>query len=87
VKIIQVTPQIGKNDLARKMKQAQAFLEKREQVRVTLVLKGRQRGHVSTSIEFLTHIHEEFFASCGSLVKPPTAENLSLTYNPSSKRH
>lgn len=50
MKIIQVTPQIGKNDLARKMKQAQKFLEDREQVRVTLVLRGRQRGHTVSSI-------------------------------------
>lgn len=85
MKIIQVTPQIGKNDLARKMKQAQGFLEKREQVRITLVLRGRQKGHVDTSLEFLQSIHDEFFAELGKLVKPPTAQNLSLTYNPASK--
>lgn len=82
MKIIQVTPQIGKNDLARKMKQAQKFLEDREQVRVTLVLRGRQRGHTASSIEFLAQIHEEFFADHGKLVKEPSAENPSLTYNP-----
>ncbi len=85
MKIIQVTPQIGKNDLARKMKQAQCFLEKREQVRITLVVKGRQKGHISSSLQFLNEIHEEFFAECGKLVKSPTAENLSLMYNPSSR--
>lgn len=86
MKIVQVTPQIGKNDLARKMKQAQDFLEKREQVRITLVLRGRQKGHVETSLEFLHKIHDEFFSECGKLVKEPTAQNLSLTYNPASKK-
>lgn len=86
MKIVQVTPQIGKNDLARKMKQAQEFLEKREQVRITLVLRGRQKGHVGTSLEFLHKLHEEFFSRCGKLVKEPTAQNLSLTYNPASKK-
>lgn len=85
MKIIQVTPQIGKADLERKMKQALGFLEKREQVRIALVLRGRQKGHVDSSIEFLSKINEDFFVGLGSLVKPPTAGNLALTYNPVSK--
>ncbi len=85
MKIIQVTPQIGKADLERKMKQAIGFLEHREQVRITLVLRGRQKGHVDSSIEFLSKINEDFFIGVGNLVKPPTAGNLALTYNPSSK--
>lgn len=86
MKIVQVTPQIGKNDLARKMKQAQEFLLKREQVRITLVLRGRQKGHVDTSLEFLRKINEDFFSECGRLVKEPSAQNLSLTYNPATKK-
>lgn len=86
MKTIQVTPQIGKNDLARKMKQAQGFLEKREQVRVQLVLKGRQKGHLKSALEFLSGINEEFFDGFGQLTKAPTESNLSLTYNPISKK-
>lgn len=86
MKTIQITPQIGKNDLTRKMKQAQGFLEKREQVRVQLVLKGRQKGNIPSALELLGKINEEFFTEFGTLTKPPTAQNLSLSYNPSSKK-
>lgn len=85
MKTIQVTPQIGKNDLARKMKQAQGFLEKREQVRVQLVLKGRQKGHIKSALEFLSSINDEFFVGFGQLTKAPSEGNLTLTYNPVSK--
>lgn len=67
------------------MKQAQGFLEKREQVRVTLVLRGRQRGRQISAIEFLEEIHATYFEGVGALTKPPTDGNLSLTYNPVSK--
>jgi translation initiation factor IF-3 len=67
------------------MKQAQVFLEKREQVRITLVLKGRQRGRQLSAVEFLQEIHETYFTDFGNLIKPPTDGNLSLTYNPASK--
>lgn len=86
MKTIQVTPQIGTNDLARKMKQAQGFLEKREQVRIQLVLKGRQKGHVESALEFLGKINEDFFVGFGTLTKLPSGDNLALTYNPVSKK-
>lgn len=87
MKTIQVTPQIGKNDLARKMKQAQGFLINREQVRIQLVLRGRQKGHVESSLEFLKQIHDEFFVDYGTLAKTPTGDNLGLSYNPASKKN
>lgn len=87
MKTIQVTPQIGKNDLARKMKQAQGFLHDREQVRVQLVLKGRQKGHIDSALEFLSKINDEFFTDLGSLTKAPSGVNLGLTYNPTSKKN
>ena len=86
MKIIQITPQIGKGDLARKMKQAQKFLEGREQVRVTLVLRGRQRGKREHAVDHLLEIHEEFFEGYGKLVNHPSVDHLSLTYNPLAKR-
>ena len=76
---------IGKGDLDRKMNQACKFLEKREQVRVTLTVKGRQRGRADASLAFLNKVHEEYMKDAGSLVKPPTETNLQLTYNPNSK--
>lgn len=77
--------QIGQNDLERKLKQAQKFLEKREQVRITLALKGRQKGRPEGALEFLLAIHNDYMAEFGKLTKDPTMQNLSLTYNPKSK--
>jgi translation initiation factor IF-3 len=67
------------------MKQAQTFLEKREQVKILLVLRGRQRGRQVSAVEFLLELHENYLASYGKLAKPPTDGNLTLTYNPLSK--
>lgn len=64
------------------MKAAQEFLRNKEQVRIVLVLRGRQRGRQSSGIVFLEKIHNEYLAEVGKLVKAPTEGNLSLTYNP-----
>ncbi len=87
MKTVQITPQIGKADLERKMKQAIGFLDHREQVRITLVLRGRQKGHLESALQFLTKIHTEWFEDVGSLAKYPTFDNLSLTYNPKTRNH
>lgn len=85
MKNIQVTPQIGRGDLERKMKQAQGFLEKREQVKITLILRGRQKGHQASAVEFLVKLHEDYLKDSGTLVRPPGEGHLFLTYNPASK--
>lgn len=64
------------------MKQAQGFLQKRQQVRVVLQLKGRQKSNPARGVEFLTEIHETYLDEFGKCAKMPTDLNLSLTYNP-----
>lgn len=82
IKTIQCSLNIGKHDLERKMKQAQGFLKKRQQVRVTLILKGREKYSPERGVEFLNEIHETFLDEFGRCAKMPTTQNLSLTYNP-----
>lgn len=73
---------IGKNDLERKMKQAEGFLKKKEQVRVVLLLKGRQKNNPERGAEFLNELKETYLKGHGKCVKPATPENLGLTFMP-----
>jgi len=82
IKNIQITLNIGANDLERKIKQAQKFLEKKEQIRITLTLRGRQKAHPERAVEFLNEINEEHFKDYGRCVKPATENSLSLTLMP-----
>lgn len=82
IKTIQLTLAIGDNDLERKMKQAQKFLSKKEQVRVTVLLKGRQKDHPERASIFLNDKYEEFLKGHGTLARPATPANPSLTIMP-----
>ena len=82
MKIVQLTPQIGKNDLERKLRQAKEWLQDKEQVRIVLVLRGRQKGRSESALKFLTEIHENYLEPFGKLAKGPSEQNYSLTYNP-----
>lgn len=64
------------------MKQAQEFLAKKEQVRVVLLLKGRQKNSPERGAEFLNELYKEYFTGHGKCVKPATAANLGLTLMP-----
>lgn len=85
IKTVQVSLNIGKGDLERKVKQAQKFLSNKEQVRIALVVKGRQKARTDTAVEFLNEIHETYMQDCGNLVKAPNAGGLFLTYMPLGK--
>lgn len=67
------------------MKQAQKFLEDREQVKVIVQLRGRQKWNPDAAVTLLKEIHETYFADLGNLVKEPTKDSLFLTYNPRKK--
>ena len=67
------------------MKQAQEFLIKRQQVRVTIVLKGRQKGHPERAVTFLNDLYAAYLQDYGKLAKEASIGNLGLTLNPSSK--
>lgn len=64
------------------MKQAQGFLAKKEQVRLVVLLKGRQKNNPERAAEFLNELNKEYFTGHGKCVKPATATNLGLTLMP-----
>lgn len=64
------------------MKQAQKFLEKKNQVRIVLSLKGRQKNNTESAIQFLMHLHENYLNDFGKCAKLPSENGLFLTYNP-----
>lgn len=66
------------------MSDVKKHLAKKHQVRIVLLLKGRQKAHLDRGVLFLNEIHEEFMKEAGSLASKPTERNLSLTYNPKS---
>lgn len=82
IKIIQLSLNIGKNDLDRKMKQVQKFLLKKEQVRVVLTLRGREKSHPERGAELLTEVLDSYVEGYGRCVKKPSATNLTLTIMP-----
>lgn len=67
------------------MKQAQKFLMKKEQVRVQLLLKGRQRNKPEKGVEFLNNLAEKYLNEYGRCVKPATPDSLFLTFMPRTK--
>lgn len=66
------------------MKQAQKFLSKKEQVRIVVLLKGRQKDHPERGADFLNTIAENYLNDYGNCVKKATTTNLSLTFMPKS---
>lgn len=64
------------------MKQAESFLKKKEQVRVVLLLKGRQKNNPQRGADFLNELRENYLTGHGKCVKPATPENLGLTFMP-----
>ena len=80
-----MTLQIGKADLDRKLKQAQGFLEKGEQVQVQVQLRGRQQAHPERAVEFLHEISESHLSECGKPSNEPRPGRLSITFNPKKR--
>lgn len=64
------------------MKQVQKFLEKKEQVRVVLLLKGRQKGNPKRGADFLNEVAETYLNDFGKCVKAASESNLNLTFMP-----
>lgn len=82
MKRIQFKMQTGTADLERKMKQAQKFLEKKEQVRVELQIFGRQKDNADRAAEYLNELYEKYLEDYGSCQKRATEKNLTLTLMP-----
>ena len=64
------------------MEQANTFLAKKEQVRITLTLKGRQKAHPERGVDFLNGICETYFSETGRCVNKPSVSSLNLTLMP-----
>lgn len=69
------------------MKQAQNFLLKQQQVRVTVTLYGRQKSKPEEAAKFLNNLSEEFLKDFGKCARPASIKNLSLTYMPKGKNN
>lgn len=67
------------------MKQAQEFLIGKEQTRVILQLKGRERSRPEKGVELLNSLIYKYFDGYGVANKPATVTNLSLTFMPKKK--
>lgn len=74
---------IGENDLKRKIKQAQGFLEKKLQVRIVPTVHGRQLFHPERTLKFLDEIKVQL-EEYGTLANVPSEKNMSLVFNPKS---
>lgn len=60
LKEIQLSPNIGQNDIDYRIKQANKFLEKGNQVKVTLSFRGRERVHDEIGLKTI----QDFINSC-----------------------
>ena len=64
------------------MAQAQEFLKAKEQVRVVVILKGRQRMKPEQAVDFLTALFDTYLAEYGRCVRQPSVKNLSIMVIP-----
>jgi translation initiation factor IF-3 len=75
---------IQDHDLNIKLKQARKWLESKEQVRVTVQLKGREKGRPEKALEMLNKIIE-LISDFGSPTSLPSTSKLIVTFNPKKK--
>lgn len=73
---------IGRNDLDRKLSKASEMLAKRQQVRVALTLKGRQKWHPERGVAFLNEEILPRLTDSGKCVKSATENSLMLMMMP-----
>lgn len=60
---------------------ARGFLLDRKQVKVTVMLRGRQKGRPEQALELLRRFSGDL-EDCGSLAKEPSSDTLGMTLNP-----
>lgn len=63
------------------MKQAEKFLKKKLQVRVSVKMFGRQLAHPERGFKMLEEIIE-FLRDYGTPANKPTEKNMSVVFNP-----
>lgn len=72
---------VGDADRDRQIEKAKEFLTKRDQVRLFLQLRGREKSRPAVAIDFMNEILEEL-KDYGTAVNPPRPDNLTITLNP-----
>ena len=78
---IRLHTNIGANDLAIKVKQIEKFLSKKEQVRITVQLRGREKSRPQSAVDFLMEVVETL-KEVSMPQKLPTVTNISVMLNP-----
>lgn len=89
MKNIQLSPNISSNDISYRVKQVNKFLDKGEQVRITLVFKGRERLHEEIGLKTI----HDFVEQCvnGAPASPfkivdGNRKTIVVTLNPKGKK-
>jgi translation initiation factor IF-3 len=78
---IRLHTNIGDNDLKVKLKQVESFLSKKDQVRITVQLRGREKSRPQSGLDFINKIIEQL-EHIGKPQTMPTTVNLSVVLNP-----
>jgi translation initiation factor IF-3 len=84
--IVKLHINIGESDLNRHIAQARTFLEKRNQVRVMVQLRGREKSRPQVAVDFLNEVLEQL-EDVATPQAAPSATNLSIVLNPAKKKN
>ena len=68
---LRLTPVIAEHDLDTKRRAAQKFLEKGDQVKLTVLMRGRQRAHPEMARKLIDRLVEEL-SEYGTPLRPPS---------------
>jgi translation initiation factor IF-3 len=75
---------ISENDRTRLIEKAKQFLIHKEQIKITVQLRGRERSRPQTAITFLNNITQSL-QNEGTPVNEPRPDNLNVTMNPKKR--
>jgi len=84
--IIKLHINVGENDLKRQLEHARMFLIGRDQVRVMVQLRGREKSRPQVAVDFLNHALEQL-ADVGVAQSTASAGNLAVILNPLKKHN
>jgi translation initiation factor IF-3 len=82
---LRFTARIADHDLGIKMKQASKWLQNKEQVKVSVQLKGREQGRPDLAFELLEKI-VKLLEEHGSPANAPSKGRYQITFNPKSSK-
>lgn len=87
LKQIRLKPNIGDGDYQIKVKQAKAFLEKKDKVKINMFFRGREMMHKDLGAKVLARVIADL-AECGETEKNPAMEGriMSVVISPSATK-